>query len=280
MLYAYAWYLDLVSPGWEALVVDGYSAVMPLPVRKKWGISYLFRPPYCQQLGLFSSSPASSELLDACIAAIPEKIRLMDLPLNESNMALREQSRYRFSERDTYLLPLDRNYDELYNNYSTNARRNLDKALRLGLQPQRLFRPESLLGLKWENSLNPLPQEYKVMLTGIWDKLSASGEAEIHAIHGNDGRLEAGALFIHSEKRWVYLLSASSPAGKSHRAMFLLIDHFIRGHAGEPVTLDFEGSILPDLARFFAGFGAVRVPYLCLHINRLPLPFRLIRKLF
>ena len=29
-IYAYSWYLDIVHPGWDALVDDDYQAVMPL----------------------------------------------------------------------------------------------------------------------------------------------------------------------------------------------------------------------------------------------------------
>src|SRR4030043_203599 len=30
IIYAYSWYLDIVSPGWEALITEDYKKVMPL----------------------------------------------------------------------------------------------------------------------------------------------------------------------------------------------------------------------------------------------------------
>jgi hypothetical protein len=54
LVYAESWYLDIVSPHWEALVADDYEYVMPLPVKRKFGIPFLVQPPLSQQLGVFS----------------------------------------------------------------------------------------------------------------------------------------------------------------------------------------------------------------------------------
>ena len=34
LVYASTWYLDVVSPDWEALVAGNYEYIMPLPDRK------------------------------------------------------------------------------------------------------------------------------------------------------------------------------------------------------------------------------------------------------
>ena len=39
---------------WDALVEDDYVSVMPLPYRKKMGVTYIFPPTMTQQLGVFS----------------------------------------------------------------------------------------------------------------------------------------------------------------------------------------------------------------------------------
>ena len=54
LVYAYSWYLDVVHPEWEALVMDDYAAVMPLTGGRKFGVEYLFQPFFVQQLGAFS----------------------------------------------------------------------------------------------------------------------------------------------------------------------------------------------------------------------------------
>src|SRR5437016_14568872 len=55
MVYAYSWYLDVVSPNWNALIEGNYEAVFPLTWRKKYGFYYLYQPLFTQQLGVFFS---------------------------------------------------------------------------------------------------------------------------------------------------------------------------------------------------------------------------------
>src|SRR5579864_8810325 len=58
LIYGYHYYLDHMAAGqWDALVLDDYEAVMPLPWRRKFGIRYLYQPAFTQQLGIFSKTP-------------------------------------------------------------------------------------------------------------------------------------------------------------------------------------------------------------------------------
>ncbi|MEA3446653.1 MAG: hypothetical protein U9R19_18205, partial [Bacteroidota bacterium] len=71
IVYAYSWYLDIVSENWEALVEDDYKSVMPLTINEKYGISYLRQPIFTQQLGVFSSQRLDSNLVKTFIKSIP-----------------------------------------------------------------------------------------------------------------------------------------------------------------------------------------------------------------
>jgi hypothetical protein len=59
IVYAYSWYLDMVTDDWDILVEDDYKSVMPLPKRKKFGIHYIYQPFFVQQLGVFSVVPVT-----------------------------------------------------------------------------------------------------------------------------------------------------------------------------------------------------------------------------
>ena len=52
IVYAKSYYLNNMSPDWNALILGDYEAVMPVTWRKKWQIKYLAQPAFTQQLGL------------------------------------------------------------------------------------------------------------------------------------------------------------------------------------------------------------------------------------
>jgi Acetyltransferase (GNAT) domain len=81
-------------------------------------------------------------------------------------------------------------------------------------------------------------------------------------------------LFLRDKDR-IYLLQATTSAeGRDIGANHFLLDHVIREFAGQPMTLDFEGSDLPGIAHFYKSFGAQDQPYFFYRHNRLPWPFR------
>jgi hypothetical protein len=75
------------------------------------------------------------------------------------------------------------------------------------------------------------------------------------------------------------IFSAAGPLARSTGAMVRVIDHFIREHAGQDLLLDFEGSENTGLARFYAGFGSVSVPYQRLVMDRLPRAVKMLRRI-
>ena len=50
LVYSYSFYLDATAKNWDALILNDYEAVMPLTWNKKYGIYYLFQPPFTPSL--------------------------------------------------------------------------------------------------------------------------------------------------------------------------------------------------------------------------------------
>jgi len=72
--------------------------------------------------------------------------------------------------------------------------------------------------------------------------------------------------------------AASNEEGKKLGAMFFLVDNFIKTNAEKEIILDFEGSMIPGVARFYSGFGSIPETYFQLKFNRLPLPLRWLKR--
>jgi len=252
--------------------MNNYNAVMPLPVKKKWGFRYLIRPAFCQQLGIFSKQTIDEKMVLEFISNIASRFKWVNIPLNEANPGLGSATGV------NYILPLLPEYELLESAYVQNTRRNLGKSIERKITPEYSDDIKSLVGLKIEHAFTSVTATYQDFLIALYYRLKSNEDAKIIITRNSDQKIVAGALFIHYGNRWIYLLSASSAKGKEDRAMFSIIDKFIRDHAGNLQFLDFEGSMIPELARFFAGFGAVPMNFPILKINRLPFPVNIFKR--
>jgi hypothetical protein len=121
---------------------------------------------------------------------------------------------------------------------------------------------------KWNDVIQRSEKDY-ARLQKLFETLIARGAGTIYAMR--TGReVIAAAFFAHSRTRTIYLVSASGRTGKEHRSMFRMVDAFIREYAGSGKILDFEGSNIPSVARFFGGFGAHPEIYQGINFSRLP----------
>jgi hypothetical protein len=274
-VYGFSWYLDLVSPGWEALADEEYRSLFPLTHRRKAGIRYLYQPFFTQQLGLFSSAHLTAELLDQFLSAIPATFSFIEIHLNAMNRP--DPSKYDVTSRLNHELDLINSYEKLVSGYSQNTRRNIVKALESGVTIGRKVTTDELIGLFRENfgkKEGVLRFGDYVTLQKLLDHARENDLGHITGAFGRDGSLSAAAFFLKDQSRIYYLFAASAPEARENGAMFLLVDHFIREHAMKPFTLDFEGGNDPGVARFYKSFGATETHYPLLRMNRLSWPVR------
>lgn len=267
-IYAYSWYLDQVAVGWSGLVVDDYRFVMPVVWKKKVGMKYVYQPFYTQQLGVFGKEEVDPELVREMLKIIYKKFRFAGLNLNTHNL-VGEGEPFELKDKSNYVLPLDREYNSLYASFKTNAKRNIKKSLDLSDLVDKSISVEELVKLKRENDVIKRSDEAYEWLTKLMEMLIERGAGKIYATR-DGSELTAAACFAFSKTRAIYLLSASSQAGKDRRGMFRIVDTFVRDHSSSGLILDFEGSNIPSVARFFIGFGARAEIYQGVSFSRLP----------
>lgn len=261
-VYALSWYLDVVHPHWDALVENDYERVMPLTASKKFGISYMFQPFFVQQLGVFSTSQMSHENVSDFIKAIPQKYRFVQYRLNSYNKVDYESEiieRHRNVELD-----LIYDYQYLYNNYNNNTKRNLTKAENAGLSVNYDIDPEIIIELfrnnKGKNVQHWQDKEYERLLNLVHTAISYKCCFTI-GISDLENNIIAGAIFVHSHDRLIFLFSGSDEKHRDKHALTMLLDTVIREYSETQYTFDFEGSDNEGLARFYKGFGGKEVSY-------------------
>src|SRR5258705_437165 len=128
LVYGQSFYLDTMAKGWNALILNDYEAVMPLPWRKKAGFQYLFQPPATPTLGVFGNDIAP-DLVSAFLTTIPTTFKLWDISLNHFN-PLSPSLAYPVFKRNNFVLPLDSPYEQLQDQYHQNIKRNTVKAVK------------------------------------------------------------------------------------------------------------------------------------------------------
>ncbi len=274
MIYGFSWYLDLVSPGWEALVLDDYIAVMPLPVKSKFGFRYVYQPLYAQQLGVFSRMYPDKKLSLEFLSSIPSDIKYVDYNLN--NFHSLDENDFKVIKKANYELKLNTPYEDLETRFSENTRRNIRKSI-LHTELADNISPSDLVKLKRQTHTIPMKKEFYEWLNIYLHKLIQGGKGRIIGVSAGN-KLVAASFIAVSMSRVYYLVSASNEQGKKTRAMFALIDHVIGKYADTGLVLDFEGSTIKGVARFFAGFGSERKEYYNIRINKLPFPLNLMKK--
>lgn len=277
--YAYTFYLDVVSPNWSALIADNYTAVMPLPIRKKYFLHYLYQPVPCPQLGVFSINKQNQHHLTHFYQAIPSFIRYINYGVNHASFC---KGYGKFTTNDNYELDLNLPYEELLMNYKYNCRRTIKLSLKKNLHFVENISAGAIIKLLEDTKQQQLPQlnqQTSNQLVNLLEMLTHQNLGFSLGILNNQKQLCAAVFYIKTNLRIVNLINAGNEVARKNRWMLVLIDQIIKKHAGTNRTFDFEGSNIPSIASFFKNFGPQKKTYHTWYWNRLPIALRWIKKI-
>lgn len=280
IIYAYSWYLDIVCEDWEALVQGDYLRVMPLTCGMKYNMLYLYQPYFAQQLGVISTLKLSPEIISDFISSIPSKYKFIEINLNTFNSFA--SPFFEVKENATYQLDLIKTVDCIRKKYSKNTKRNIKKAQAANLTIRRneLTSSEFLNFYRKHivNRLNEFKEKDYNVLRRLINIFIHHHFGVVYSVYTNENNLCATAIFVTSHFKTIYFLGVSTPEGLEKQAMFFLVDDYIAKHSERNLTLDFEGSNVPGIARFYEGFGAMKCSYLSIKRNNLPWYIKLLKK--
>lgn len=283
LIYAYSYYLDAMCDHWDALVLDDYKAVMPLPWRKKWGIKYIYQPAFVNALGVFFVPNTAFEM-SGFLNSIPHQFQYCDMDLNEQNSIADHMAtslkHIKRKERNNYFLNLNLPYANLFNNYKRLAKRKIIKAIASGLVVKRNADPEEIIAgysLHYSKQHAALPKRaYKTLLA--FSKSCNSTCIKTYQAYFPNGEVAAFYLLLEDKNYLYSLLGGSTARGKEAGAFYLLTNAAIKDHAGTHKTFRFEGSDIKGIAFFNQQFSPFHVGYVYINYNALAWPFRLFKK--
>lgn len=273
LIYAYSFYLDAMCDNWDGLVLNEYEAVMPLPWRKKWGIAYVYQPPFIQQLGVFCKK-YSAKHISLFLYQANMHFRFGEYFLNFDNTVQQVS-------KTNFIIELNRPYKQVYNSYKTDLRNNLKKARTNALIYKPTFDFEkAILTYKslYQDKLSNIKSsdfEQLVKLSGI---LQQKDMLCVRKVTNEKDELLAIALCPKDARRIYLLASSTTSLGRNLKANHFLIDQLIHEFSGTSLIFDFEGSELPGVHHFYQNFGSINQPYFFYRWNNLPWPYRLFKR--
>lgn len=253
-IYAYSWYLDIVCDDWNVLVKGNYHMVMPLPKRKKYGINYIYQAPWIQQLGIFSSSSIDASMIEEFIRAIPKKFKLIDIFFNAEN---RFTSKH-MSVRYNYILQLNTDFNTIKSKYNKNRKRISKKDFN-NITIDKNGSVNAFLSLYKE-----LEKGYKTHKDSVekLQKLLSSGNTNVHIWNVfKNKNVIAGLCWLEDSFRITYLVPLATTLAKKENIPTYIVNELIKEHSKKNLVLDFEGSMIAGVARFYRSFGAEKEEY-------------------
>ncbi|GAB3315578.1 hypothetical protein GCM10027299_04810 [Larkinella ripae] len=289
LLYAFSWYLDALTTGagaprWGGIVAENeghYVAVMPVVYKKKGGIRYVYQPDYCQQLGVFSRE--ETDLKTVWPGFLAELTRffkwVVAYRFNEKNeQELQFPTDFSVIRRTNHVLPLEKPYGELFSQYATDRKINLNRARNSGWIVDEKPDVRPLIHLHRQHNEEKAVGGITLDLT-IYDRFAKAvdqvqqrGLARIWLARKPDGEAEAGGLFVIDKNRIIYLFNGASVLGRKQQARLWMINRLIEEFAGKPVAFDFESPAIgaESVKAYYQSFGAESRPYTEISYDRLP----------
>ncbi len=252
-VYATSSYLDAVAQRWDAFIFKDYQAVMPVPRRRKYGLSYVYTPSFVQQLGIFSREEVSAVLENEFLRRLKSSFILADYAFHSGS-----RKKGAWQERVNYILDLSRDYEDLFRSFNANRKRIIRKGFQ-NLTLERSHQPDLFLDRLDEPDLSFSPDASK----GVQLKRLIDRNPEIVRTWNAYWEEEwvGGLLWLEDHRRITYLFPVSSKKGKELDAPTFIFNHLIREHQGTDLLLDLEGSMIPGVARFYKSFGGRQETY-------------------
>ena len=271
--YGYSWYLDIMAPGWSALVEGDYETLFPIPGLKKYGIQYISTPVFLQQLGVYSPAKHTPGIIDRFLDLIPQHFRLIDLCVRQEV----KNENFRVTQRTNFELDLSCSYEASWQKFSSGCRKNIKKSISENPEIINAVKASELITLFRLNKGREI-KEINLLSYQRLEKLMnycvENRRGRIIGVRDSEGRLIFGRFLLEHGGRIITLFTANTHESRNRKIGYFVINELIKEFSSTNTILDFEGSSIPSIASFMESFGCTRVPFYRIYRNSLPWPLR------
>jgi len=281
LIFHQAWWLDAVcgEANWDvsiSLDKDGHlQGALPYFFQKKYGFVLMRQATLTPYMGPIIEYPRAQKklaykyshekkVIDALIKELPDYSYFNQhcdprftngQPFYWNGM--QQETFY------TYVIPLDKNYQEIEKEFEGRVRTDIRKA-DTGLRFVETDNIEAFYHLNkksFDHQEIDIPYSLE-LLKRLDVALSSRSKRHIHFIENEQGVAHAGAYVIKDQDTIYTLMIGSDPELRKNGAVAMLVSKIILTYKSEVKKLDFCGSMIEKFQRIFRSFGAEQLPYL------------------
>lgn len=280
LIYAQTFYLDTLAARWNALAGEDYNWVMPLTYKRKFGITYLYQPPFTQQLGVFAK-PDVIVPYQQILKYLQKHYSFWEINWNYTTPANTTNAHLQVSPANNFILQLNNTYEVTSQSYHGDLVSNLKKSKRF----KHVYKIEN----DYKKTIELYQTHYGKRMLHVkktdyknFEKMCDDAQKNelliCRKIVDENNNLLSAALLLFDGRRLYNLMNTTTDTGKRSAANHFLLDSLIREFSAKKLILDFEGSDLPGVKHFYENFGAVNQPYFMYKYNNLPWPLKLFKR--
>ncbi len=265
--YALSFYLDAVAENWGAVVAGDYETVLPLVWMSKLGVKLLYQPYYCQQLGVFGTRAKDGNTQLELLSEATKYV-YVNIQLNSTSAIVATD--FKLKPRKNLLLHLQPDYSTLSSKFSQNHGRNIARAQRAGYaftEDLALTAFEAFYLKNINRNTEHFKPKHEELFKRLMGALTTHRMSRIFAALNKEGMPVAAVFVVPFQERLCAIVNTSNTEGKKNGASHFVFSEVIKHYTGQNLWLDFEGSSVPGIARFYEGFGAHTETYWQLKTN-------------
>jgi len=264
----------------DGRLIGGFS----LFKNKKFGLNIYINPPFTPYVGPFFQKPNNIDkerkiilLLANYIDNLPSAIVSFSLNKGINDVIPFIWKKFKTTPQYTYIINLD-NPEKIFARIFKNRRNDISKAVKDGLIVKKTSDFSMVKRLILKTFLRQKKKINRLFLDKILFNFASDNNAFAFIAFKNKKPI-ATTFCIYDKNTAYYLLGGYDYKNKHHGAGALCLWESIK--YAQKIGLeyfDFEGSIVPQIEKYFRGFGGKLIS--CFRISKAKLPLEIILKLF
>jgi len=262
-LFSKSWWMESACKGkdWDVIDIQG-KAALPVQIVRKYGVKAILMPIHTQRTSISMLENAQAHQWLPLLAqqldtyCYQNHIVWCNLQGNWDKTFCQtlQTYGYRISERKTFCIPSGYTREQVLQRLSENKRRQVKKALGMHIQSITVedfyeFHRLCLLerGKKIDYSL--------AFAKSVLETALAKSAAQLWGAFAPDGSLQSAVALVYDEQTCYYWLPTYCEQYKHNGSMAWLTVEAIVWSMNKGIEFDFEGSMVPSIARSYREFG-------------------------